>query len=78
MAPAAVKQMRSLQPSTNRRLNKAIEALGENPRPSGSVKMKVDGSYRIRVGDYRVIYDVDDARRSVLVTAVRHRREAYR
>ena len=58
----------------------AIRALGETPRPRGA--RKLHGSprddYRIRVGDYRVLYEVDDAAQLVRIMRVRHRREAYR
>ncbi len=56
-----------------------IEALAEEPRPSGCRKLRgpVD-RWRIRIGAYRVIYEIDDTARTVDITAVRHRREAYR
>lgn len=44
---------------------------------SGVVKLSGREDYRIRVGDYRVIYEIDDVGKAVLVTAIRHRREAY-
>lgn len=54
-----------------------VDGLSENPRPNGCVKLH-DGSYRIRVNDYRVRYDVDDDARTVIVLLVAHRREVYR
>ncbi len=57
----------------------AIRALAEQPRPSGTRKLAgSEQAYRIRVGDYRVVYTVDDQERIVSVDRVRHRREAYR
>jgi mRNA interferase RelE/StbE len=56
-----------------------IKALAENPRPSGC--RKLTGSkrdWRIRIGDYRVIYEIDEEAKAVRVMRVRHRREAYR
>jgi mRNA interferase RelE/StbE len=57
----------------------AIDALADDPKPSGSTKPRsyVD-SWRVRVGDYRIIYEVDEAARKVVVTRVAHRREVYR
>jgi mRNA interferase RelE/StbE len=56
-----------------------VDRLAEDPRPAGSKKLKgSDESYRIRVGDYRVIYDVLDVIRIVLIQRVRHRKDAYR
>ncbi len=56
-----------------------IKALSKIPRPSGC--RKITGSkndWRIRIGDYRVIYEINDRRKKVIVMRVRHRREAYR
>ncbi|MBU1672365.1 MAG: type II toxin-antitoxin system RelE/ParE family toxin [Actinobacteria bacterium] len=58
----------------------AISRLSENPRPPGSVKLKVQdlGEYRLRAGAYRVRYDVDDENREVHILAVKPRDRAYR
>ena len=56
----------------------AIDALAANPRPVGCVKLAGRDDYRIRVGDYRVVYAVDDDERLVLVARIAHRREVYR
>jgi mRNA interferase RelE/StbE len=61
-----------------RRIVEKIEALADDPRPAGSVKLTGHGAYRIRVGDYRVIYAVADDQLVVLVVEVGHRREVYR
>lgn len=56
-----------------------IKTLAENPRPSGCRKIVgSDRDWRIRVGDYRVIYELDENAKVVRVMRVRHRREAYR
>jgi mRNA interferase RelE/StbE len=61
------------------RIEEDIEALAENPRPDGVVKMKGHNSrYRIRIGNYRVVYDINDGQLLVLVLQCRHRREVYR
>jgi mRNA interferase RelE/StbE len=57
----------------------AIEELTKNARPEGCRKLVgSDNAFRIRVGDYRVIYTVEDATRDVRIESIRHRREAYR
>lgn len=58
----------------------AVRALGAVPRPPGARKLQGSGrdDYRIRIGDYRVLYEVDDTARVVRIMRVRHRREAYR
>ena len=56
-----------------------IKALASEPRPKQSRKLKgVEKAYRLRVRDYRVVYTVDDEENLVIVTTVRHRKEAYR
>ena len=56
----------------------AVQALGMNPRPPGCVKLTNSPYWRIRVGEYRVLYTIDDAGHAVVVAVVAHRREAYR
>lgn len=78
-APSAAKVIRKLDKSTARRLLDAIGELAIQPRPSGCIQLKGgNGEFRIRVGDYRVIYDVEDDELVVLVLRVGHRREVYR
>jgi mRNA interferase RelE/StbE len=79
IAAPAQRQLRKLDPPARRRLQAAIELLAEEPRPPAA-KMLVnsDGAWRVRVGDYRVIYDIEDDRLVVLVLAAGHRREIYR
>ena len=57
----------------------ALRGLASNPRPSGCKKL-VGGErdWRVRVGDYRVLYEIDDAEKAVRVLSVKHRRDAYR
>jgi mRNA interferase RelE/StbE len=57
----------------------AMEGLAREPRPHNHIKLASSSdSYRIRVGDYRVIYQIDDRAHSVRVTVIGHRREVYR
>lgn len=71
--------MRKLDPQARRRLQATIELLADVPRPPAAKKL-VDsgGAWRVRIGDYRVIYDIYDDRLVVLVLQVGHRREIYR
>ena len=77
--PSAAKAIRKLDKPTARRLLDAIGSLASDPRPSGCVQIKGGGGeFRIRVGDYRIVYDVRDDELVVLVLKVGHRREVYR
>ena len=61
------------------RLREAIDALAENPRAPGNVKLQGESElYRVRVGDYRIVYQIQDAVLVVLVVQIGHRREIYR
>jgi mRNA interferase RelE/StbE len=71
--PAAAKELDALDNALFARIDRKILALAENPRPSGCNK----DQWRIRVGDWRVVYIVDDAARRVSITRVAHRREVY-
>ncbi len=61
-----------------RRILEAIALLGYNPRPSGSRQLTNSTHWRIRIGDYRVVYDIDDASQTVTVVTIGHRRDVYR
>lgn len=77
--PAAARQLEKLDAGARRRVRLAIDALAETPRPNGCKKLSAtENAYRIRVGDYRVLYEIEDRRLVVLVVRVAHRREAYR
>jgi mRNA interferase RelE/StbE len=73
----AQKQLDKLPDETAELLLDAIETLATNPRPSGCKKLKGRSGYRIRKGDYRIIYDVHDNVLTVDVIAVGHRRDIY-
>ena len=74
------KEIADLPRSVRERIFRALRQLSHNPRPIGSRKLsgEMRGAWRIRVGDYRIIYDVDDEAQTVIVLAALHRREAYR
>jgi mRNA interferase RelE/StbE len=77
--PSADKALRKLPESVQRRIAAAAKELGDNPRPPGCAKLKgEDDLWRIRVGDYRVVYTIEDDKLLVLVVRVAHRKEVYR
>jgi len=79
LKPSVRKDLRPLPKRAVRRLVARIEALAAEPFPAGSVKLAgAEALYRIRVGEYRIIYGVDPGTRVVLVHYVRHRKDAYR
>lgn len=75
----AAKTFRRIHPKDAAKLKVAIESLAIDPRPSGCLRLAGgDGEYRIRVVDYRVIYEIRDGDLVVLVLRLGHRREVYR
>ena len=67
-----------LPESVQRRIAEAADALGSNPRPRGCLKLKGDDElWRIRVGDYRILYTIQDDILTVMVVRVSHRKDAY-
>jgi len=77
--PSVEKDLRSLSKSTIKRVFKQIEELAKDPLPRKALKLEGgEDLYRIRVGDYRIVYGVDRAGRQVIVHYVRHRRDVYR
>lgn len=79
VAPAVVRQLRKLDARARRRIQAAIELLADQPRPSGAKKLVGgDGEWRVRTGDYRIVYEIHDRVLLVLVVAVGHRRDIYK
>jgi mRNA interferase RelE/StbE len=77
-APKVEQALHQLDGAVRKRIVSRIEALEQEPRPSGCVKLSGAELWRIRVGDYRVVYSIEDQRLTVLVVRVGHRREVYR
>jgi mRNA interferase RelE/StbE len=78
VAPAAVRQLRKLDAPARRRVQAAIELLADQPRPSGAKKLVGgNGEWRVRTGEYRIIYGIHDDFLLVLVVAIGHRRDIY-
>lgn len=79
LAPAAVRQLRKLDHQARRRVQAAVELLGADPRPPGATKLVGGaGEWRVRTGDYRIVYESHDDVLLVLVVAIGHRRDIYR
>jgi mRNA interferase RelE/StbE len=77
LRPAAVRGLRKLDPQIRPRIQGAIALLAQNPRPPGARPLRGRPGLRIRVGDYRIIYTVDDDVLVVAVITLAHRREVY-
>ena len=72
------KRMEKLPTEVYDRVDGAILALADDPRPPGGTRLKGRDDWRIRVGDYRIVYGIDDERRVIEVLNVAHRRDVYR
>ena len=75
---AAHPDLSGLSAQTRERVNRAIAGLAENPRSPGAKKLTARDGYRIRVGDYRVLYLVDDSSKLVVIYRVMARGDVYR
>jgi len=79
VSPAAGRQIRKLDRNTQQRVLARIEKLEEDPRPRDASKLQSpEELYRIRMGDYRIVYHIEDDRLLVLIVRVGNRREIYR
>ena len=76
--PRAQKELARLPDREFERVRDAIRSLPETPRPPGCLKLSGRDGWRIRVGDYRVVYEIDDKAHTVTVQHVGHRRDVYR
>jgi mRNA interferase RelE/StbE len=76
--PSAAKELEALPLKDRRKIISRIEALASEPRPHGCEKLSDQDHYRVRLGDHRVVYSVNDETRTVLVVKVGHRRDVYR
>ncbi|HLD22872.1 MAG TPA: type II toxin-antitoxin system RelE/ParE family toxin [Sulfuricurvum sp.] len=75
---SAAKEIENLPSIVLKRVVSHIQELGSNPRPIGCKKLSGDEKYRLRVGDYRILYEIEDAIVTVYVVKVAHRKEVYR
>ena len=76
--PSARKELEQLNDSILRRIDESIGKLSNHPRPMGSKKLVGAPLYRIRIGTYRVVYEIDDNRKTVTIVTVGHRGDVYR
>ena len=76
--PAALRELRKIDRSAQPRIQGAIALLAQDPRPPASRPLRGREGYRLRVGDYRIIYTIDDGVLLLVVVTIRHRREVYR
>jgi mRNA interferase RelE/StbE len=74
----AEKDLNKLDTKLGFKILEKIKELSESPRPQGSKKLKTTDYYRLRVGDYRVVYEIDDSNESITVYKIRHRKDVYR
>lgn len=79
IANSAKRDMRRLDSDLQQRVATHLQALRNSPRPSGVKKLRDrDNQWRIRIGDYRIIYEIDEDEHIIVILRIKHRREAYR
>jgi mRNA interferase RelE/StbE len=79
VSKATQKQIDDLPQDIQERVDDKIQSLADEPRPSGTVKLKgSENEYRIRVGDYRIRYRIDDAKQTIRIRQCGHRKDVYR
>ena len=78
LRPGAARALRKLDPDIQPRIRGAVALLAENPRPPTARALQGRPGFRVRVGDYRILYTIDDEVLLVVVVALGHRRDAYR
>ncbi|QHC71222.1 type II toxin-antitoxin system RelE/ParE family toxin [Rathayibacter sp. VKM Ac-2801] len=77
LRPAAVEALRGIDPRDRKRIQGVIALLGEDPRPPNATALRGRPGLRVRVGDYRIVYTVDDGVLLVVVVTLGHRRQVY-
>jgi mRNA interferase RelE/StbE len=78
LAPAAARQLRKFDPQVRRRIQAALELLAIDPRPPTATRLVGGaGEWRVRTGDYRIIYEIHEGTLLVLVLRLGHRRDVY-
>lgn len=75
---SAIKEIENLPKKTLARVIEQIKTLSDDPRPNGCKKLSGDEKYRIRVGDYRILYLIEEKIITVFVVKIAHRKEVYR
>jgi len=75
---SATKELKRIAAKDQRRIIDRIRSLSADPRPAGTKKLSGEEKYRIRQGDYRILYQINDETITVVVVRIGHRRDAYR
>ena len=77
---SAVRELDSVEPKAQRqRIVARVRALASEPRPAGAQKLAGEAArFRLRQGDYRILYEIDDSERRIVIVRIGHRREIYR
>jgi mRNA interferase RelE/StbE len=78
IVPKAEKEFLKIPLTERRKIRNKILSLEENPRPFGSKKLRETEYFRVRAGDYRIVYSVDDENRIVKILSIAHRKDVYR
>jgi mRNA interferase RelE/StbE len=79
LRPAAERDRRALPSEIRQRVNATLLALEQESRPAGALKLTgLRNRWRLRIGDYRILYEIDDTARQVLILRIAHRRDVYR
>ena len=76
--PVAQKDLDRLHGKIFHKIKNEIILLSNNPHPYGALKLTNENGYRIRVGDYRILYRIDDKEKEIYIYRVKHRKEVYR
>jgi mRNA interferase RelE/StbE len=77
LLPSAQKDLNFSKGKTFIQIRDKILSLGENPRPTGCLKLTAENGYRLRSGNYRIIYRIDDKEKEVFIYRIKHRKDAY-
>jgi len=77
LLPAAQKDLDNLEARVFARILKKIRALSKDARPPGCLKLTDEDGYRIRTGDYRILYRIDDALKRIYIYRIKHRKDVY-
>ena len=78
LTPSAIKDYRKIPQLDAKKINSLINSLSQNPRPSGYKKLENRNAYRVRSGNYRIIYEISDNILTVCVIRIRHRKDVYK
>jgi len=76
--PQAEKDLDNLQIKIFNQMKNKISSLSNNPRPSGCLKLTVEEGYRLKTGDYRILYRIDDKEKIIYIYRIKHRKEVYK